>query len=60
MLLQEKKNVMPAACFLFCFVAGGFLTLTKLWADDTLTLQFPITLRTEAIKGMNSQIKYRH
>ena len=33
--------------------AGGFLTVTKLWADDTL--QFPITLSTEAIKGMKSQ-----
>lgn len=29
---------------------GGFLTITKLWANDTLTLHFPITLRTEAIK----------
>lgn len=30
--------------------AGDFLTLTKLWGDDTLVLQFPINLRTEAIK----------
>uniref|UniRef100_A0ACD5UHS1 Uncharacterized protein n=1 Tax=Avena sativa TaxID=4498 RepID=A0ACD5UHS1_AVESA len=30
--------------------AGDFLTLTKLWADDTLLLRFPINLRTEAIK----------
>ncbi|GJM97981.1 hypothetical protein PR202_ga14951 [Eleusine coracana subsp. coracana] len=30
--------------------AGGFLSVTKLWGDDNLTLQFPITLRTEAIK----------
>ncbi|CAD6336301.1 unnamed protein product [Miscanthus lutarioriparius] len=34
---------------------GGFLTVTKLWADDTLTLQFPITLRTEAIKDDRSE-----
>jgi hypothetical protein len=27
----------------------------KLWADDTLILQFPITLRTAAMKGMKSQ-----
>lgn len=30
--------------------AGDFLTLTKLWGDDILLLQFPINLRTEAIK----------
>lgn len=36
-------------------LAGDFLTLTKLWGDDTLVLQFPINLRTEAIKGMKSQ-----
>ncbi|CAM0910020.1 unnamed protein product [Alopecurus aequalis] len=30
--------------------AGDFLTLTKLWGDDTLLLRFPINLRTEAIK----------
>lgn len=30
--------------------SGGFLTVTKFWGDDTLTLRFPITLRTEAIK----------
>ncbi|KAM0914992.1 hypothetical protein ACQ4PT_011144 [Festuca glaucescens] len=29
---------------------GDFLTLTKLWGDDTLLLGFPINLRTEAIK----------
>ncbi|CAN6194357.1 unnamed protein product [Urochloa humidicola] len=29
---------------------GGFLTVTKLWSKDTLTLKFPVTLRTEAIK----------
>ncbi|CAN6201125.1 unnamed protein product [Urochloa humidicola] len=29
---------------------GGFLTVTKVWSEDTLTLKFPITLRTEAIK----------
>ncbi|XP_062233916.1 uncharacterized protein LOC133931121 [Phragmites australis] len=29
---------------------GGFLSVTKFWSDDTLCLQFPITLRTEAIK----------
>jgi len=45
MLFQE--NVMPAACFMFCFVAGAFLTVTKLWADHTLTLQFLVTFRTE-------------
>lgn len=32
--------------------AGDFLTLTKLWSDDTFMLQFPINLRTEAIKGI--------
>nr|CAB3468415.1 unnamed protein product [Digitaria exilis] len=29
---------------------GGFITVTKLWLEDTLTLKFPIALRTEAIK----------
>ncbi|RLM54875.1 hypothetical protein C2845_PM10G16140 [Panicum miliaceum] len=29
---------------------GSFLTVTKHWDEDTLTLKFPITLRTEAIK----------
>ncbi|CAN6169416.1 unnamed protein product [Urochloa humidicola] len=29
---------------------GGFLMVTKLWSEDTLTLKFPITLRTEEIK----------
>ncbi|KAL6603831.1 hypothetical protein ACP70R_044192 [Stipagrostis hirtigluma subsp. patula] len=29
---------------------GGFLSVTRFWGDDTLTLKFPITLRTEAIK----------
>lgn len=33
--------------------------MTKLWAEDTLTLQFPITLRTEAIKGMKSMKKHK-
>jgi hypothetical protein len=32
-------------------LTGDFLTLTKLWGDDTLLLRFPINLRTEAIKG---------
>lgn len=30
--------------------AGDFLSVTKLWGDDTLSLKFPITLRTEPIK----------
>uniref|UniRef100_J3MFT5 Alpha-L-arabinofuranosidase B arabinose-binding domain-containing protein n=1 Tax=Oryza brachyantha TaxID=4533 RepID=J3MFT5_ORYBR len=30
--------------------AGDFLSVTKLWGNDTLSLQFPITLRTEPIK----------
>ncbi|KAB8103094.1 hypothetical protein EE612_035316, partial [Oryza sativa] len=30
--------------------AGDFLLVTKLWGDDTLSLKFPITLRTEPIK----------
>lgn len=30
--------------------AGDFLSVTKLWGNDTVLLQFPITLRTEAIK----------
>ncbi|CAL5041951.1 unnamed protein product [Urochloa decumbens] len=29
---------------------GGFLTVAKLWSEDTLILKFPITLRTEPIK----------
>ncbi|KAG8058391.1 hypothetical protein GUJ93_ZPchr0002g26199 [Zizania palustris] len=34
---------------------GSFLSITKQWnSDDHLSLQFPITLRTEAIKGQNS------
>jgi hypothetical protein len=47
---------LPESLLHVLFVAGGFLTITKLWANDTLTLHFPITLRTEAIKGMDSQI----
>lgn len=46
----------PESLLHVLLVAGGFLTITKLWANDTLTLHFPITLRTEAIKGMDSQI----
>ncbi|KAF0914191.1 hypothetical protein E2562_027607 [Oryza meyeriana var. granulata] len=30
--------------------AGDFLSVTKLWGNDTLSLRFPITLRTELIK----------
>ncbi|KAG8094802.1 hypothetical protein GUJ93_ZPchr0012g21787 [Zizania palustris] len=30
--------------------AGDFLSITKVWGNDTLSLQFPITLRTETIK----------
>jgi len=36
-------------------LAGGFLTVTKHWDEDTLTLKFPITLTTEAIKGIKSE-----
>lgn len=47
---------MSDSCFMLCnFLAAGFLTVAKLWDEDTLTLKFPITLRTEAIKGMKSQ-----
>jgi hypothetical protein len=47
---EEKSSDSPASCF--CIVlAGGFLSVTRPWRDDILTLQFPITLRTEAIKG---------
>uniref|UniRef100_A0A453SKZ0 Alpha-L-arabinofuranosidase B arabinose-binding domain-containing protein n=1 Tax=Aegilops tauschii subsp. strangulata TaxID=200361 RepID=A0A453SKZ0_AEGTS len=43
----QKLNLTSAA---YRSLAGDFLTLTKLWGDDTLVLQFPINLRTEAIK----------
>lgn len=43
-------GVIPASMFVSC--SGDFLLVTKLWGDDTLSLKFPITLRTEPIKGM--------
>ncbi|KAL6874164.1 hypothetical protein ACP4OV_014246 [Aristida adscensionis] len=30
--------------------SGGFLSMTRLWSNDTLSLKFPITLQTEPIK----------
>jgi hypothetical protein len=52
LLLSPKKGG-SASCSVL--LAGGFLTVTKLWDEDTLTLKFPIALRTEAIKGMESK-----
>jgi hypothetical protein len=35
------------------FLSGSFLSVTKQWdSGDHLTLQLPINLRTEAIKGL--------
>jgi hypothetical protein len=48
---------------MFCFVAALQVLSwrwPKLWADDTFTLQFLITLRTEwgnQSKGMNSELE---
>uniref|UniRef100_K3XV58 Alpha-L-arabinofuranosidase B arabinose-binding domain-containing protein n=2 Tax=Setaria italica TaxID=4555 RepID=K3XV58_SETIT len=42
----EKLNLTASGNF----SDAGFLTVAKLWDEDTLTLKFPITLRTEAIK----------
>jgi hypothetical protein len=55
-LIFQMRDPLLHACR---SLAGDFLTLTKLWGDDTLLLRFPINLRTEAIKGMKSQTMFK-